>query len=68
MDMIQGIVGLKNAENMLKIQMAVASKVMQVNRDQGQATLSLLQSAIEGFEESVEQVSMGMVNQLDTFA
>ncbi len=68
MDMIQGITGLKSAENMLKIQMAVAAKSMQVGREQGQAVVALLESAVEGFAESVEQISADRSNQIDILA
>lgn len=62
--MIQGIVELKNAETVFRIQMALAAKSMQIEREQGQAAIALLESAVESFEEA----STGINTPLDLLA
>lgn len=68
MDMIQGISSLNNAENAFKVQMAVAAKIMQAGRQQGQTAIALLEAAVEGFEQSIEESSVEIINQLDVLA
>ena len=57
--------GLRNAENTQKIQMAIAVKSFQVGREQGQAAIHLLESAVENFEDTIRNSSMSADNGLD---
>ncbi|NLX23878.1 MAG: hypothetical protein GXY55_19675 [Phycisphaerae bacterium] len=68
MDLVGSISGLQAAETMFRVQMAVAAKAMQVSRDQGQMAVDLLTAAMEGIQESMEQMLGDLGTHLDLSA
>ncbi len=68
MDLVGSISGLQAAETMCRAQMAVAAKAMQASRDQGQMVVDLLTAAMEGIQESMEQMLGDLGTHLDLCA
>lgn len=58
--MIEGISNLKQAEMMAQVQMAVASKVMNVSKQQGQMVAQLLDSTMTGVEQSLGEAAQSL--------
>jgi len=67
MSLIESVAGIQAAETMSKVQMAVAAKVLQTSRDQGQMVVELINSAMEGMEEAIEKVASEVGSNLDAF-
>ncbi len=62
------VVGLKLAETASSIQYAVAAKMLQNSRTQGDAVLKMLESAKDGFDQAVANVADAISGQLDLYA
>ncbi len=48
---------LKSAELAMRVQYAVAAKILQASSDQGDAMVELIQSAAQGFEQAATQAN-----------
>ncbi len=69
--LVNAAIGIKQAETMSRVQMAVAKKVMDVDKMNGAAALQLLNAATQGSVkagDSLAAAATGLGNQLDTFA
>jgi len=56
-NLAMSLTNLKAAEMAMRVQYAVAAKVLRTANDQGDAMVKLIQSAAEGFEQAVAQVN-----------
>ena len=67
-DNIDSIAGLKAAETMAQIQMAVAAKILNISRTQGQATVDLITAAAENMEQALPPADQDTNTGLDVYA
>jgi len=67
MSLIDSIVSFKAAESLAQVQMAVAAKVLQTTRDQGQMVVELLNAALEGMEQAIVDLASDLGTNLDTY-
>jgi hypothetical protein len=71
MDLVSGIVNFDQANNMAKVQYAVAAKIMQADRNEGNAALQLVTAATNNFNQAGDAVvaaATGLGGQMDTYA
>jgi hypothetical protein len=71
MGMVDAAVGLKQAETMSRVQMAVAKKVMQADKANGAAVLKLLEAASGGASQAGDALvasATGLGGEIDTYA
>ena len=71
MGMVNAFVGMKQAETMSQVQMAVAKKVMDADRDNGAAALKLLDAATGGAAKAGDALvasATGLGGAVDTYA
>ena len=71
MAMVDAAVGMKQAETMSRVQMAVAKKIMQVDRANGAAVLQLLKAASSGVVQAGDALvasATGLGGEIDTYA
>lgn len=67
MSLIDSVVSFKAAESMAQVQMAVAAKVLQATRDQGQMVAELLSAALEGMEQAIEDLAGDLGSNIDAY-
>jgi len=67
MSLIDSVASFKAAESLAQVQMAVAAKVLQATRDQGQMVAELLNAALEGMEQAIEDLASDLGTNLDTY-
>ena len=70
MDLANSLSSLSQANTMSKVQIAVAKKVMDNQKMQGQAVLELLDAASEGASkagDSLVAAATGLGSQIDTY-
>jgi hypothetical protein len=70
MDLLDAVSGLQQAKVMGQVQMAVARRIMSVQRLQGSAAIELLQAATEGASKAGDQLvaeAIGLGGQIDTY-
>ena len=58
MDIATSLSGLKQAQTVAKVQVAVAKKVLDSQRDQGAAAVKLIDAATEGFSKQADALSV----------
>jgi hypothetical protein len=71
MDLVSAVSGLQQAKVIAQVQVAVAKKVMDMQRMEGGAALQLLQAASDGTETAGDQLvaaSTGLGGSLDMYA
>ena len=71
MDLVSAIVGLDQAQTMSSVQIAVAKKMLDVDRSQGNAAVQLIQSAdneVNGAGDALVAAATGLGGSLDTYA
>jgi hypothetical protein len=71
MDLVNAVSGLQQAQVMAKVQVAVAGKVMDMQRMNGAAAIELLNSASVGVNragDSLVAAATGLGGSLDTYA
>jgi hypothetical protein len=71
MDLVSAIVGLDQAQTMSSVQIAVAKKMLDVERSQGNAAVQLIQSAdneVNGAGDALVAAATGLGGSLDTYA
>jgi hypothetical protein len=71
MDLVSAIVGLDQAQAMSSVQIAVAKKMLDVDRSQGNAAVQLIQSAdneVNGAGDALVAAATGLGGSLDTYA
>lgn len=71
MGLVNTAVGIKQAENMSRVQMAVAKKVMDADRMNGAAALQLLNAASSGVAKAGDALvasATGLGGAIDTYA
>lgn len=71
MDLVSAIVGLDQAQAMSSVQIAVARKMLDVDRSQGNAAVQLIQSAdneVNGAGDALVAAATGLGGSLDTYA
>jgi hypothetical protein len=71
MDLVSAVSGLQQAKVIGQVQMAVAKKVMDMQRMQGGAALQLLQAASDGAQSAGDQLvaaATGLGGSLDVYA
>ena len=62
------LTNVKTAETLGQIQMAVAAKMLKTANDKGEAVVSLIESAAEGMEQAMAQVSAAVGSNLNVVA
>ena len=67
MSLIDSIASFKAAESLAKVQMAVAAKVLETTRDQGRMVAELLDAALEGMEQAIEDLANDLGSNLDAY-
>lgn len=67
MNLINSIASFKAAETMAKVQYAVAAKVMQASRDQGQMAAELVSQAAENMQQIVSQMAADLGTHFDAY-
>lgn len=70
MDLVRGITNLTTAKTLGDIQIAVAKKVLDAQKQQGDAALQLLASASGGVAQAGDQLTaaaLGLGGSLDTY-
>ena len=70
MDLVNAISGLQQAKVTGKVQLAVAKKVMDIQRMQGAAAVKLIQAASEGVNKAGDELvaaATGLGGSLDTY-
>lgn len=65
MSAITAVAGLNAAQQMGKVQLAVAARLLSVANDQGQAVMQLLDAATEGMAAATEQVNAAIGQMVD---
>jgi hypothetical protein len=71
MDLVNAAIGIKQAETMSQVQMAVAKKVMDTDRANGDAVLKLLSAATGGASQAGDALvasATGLGGEIDTYA
>ena len=71
LNLVNSIVGLKQAQNLSAVQVAVAKKVMDTDRANGQAALKLLDAASRGpatAGDALVAAATGLGTHVDTYA
>jgi hypothetical protein len=71
MDLVNSVVNFDQANNMAKVQYAVAAKIMQTDRDEGNAALQLVTAATDNFNQAGDAVvaaATGLGAGVDTYA
>lgn len=71
MDLVSAIVGLDQAQTMSSVQIAVAKKMLDVDRSTGNAAVQLIQSAdneVNGAGDALAAAATGLGGSLDTYA
>ena len=71
MDLVNAAVGMKQAETMSKVQVAVAKKMMDVDRMNGSAAIQLIEAANAGgvhAGDAMAAAATGLGGQIDTYA
>jgi hypothetical protein len=71
MDLVSAIVGLDQARTMSSVQIAVAKKMLDVDRSRGNAAVQLIQSADQEVTSSGDALlaaATGLGGSLDTYA
>lgn len=71
MDLISAIVGLDQASTLSAVQISVAKKLLDVNRQDGAAAVQLIQSAEKSVNTSGDALvaaATGLGGQVDTYA
>jgi Putative motility protein len=69
--LVNAAVGMKQAETMSRIQVAVAKKVMDVDKMNGAAALKLLDAASQGVAQKGDALvaaATGLGGEIDTYA
>lgn len=70
-NLVNAAVGIKQAETMSRVQVAVAKKMMDVDKMNGAAALKLLEAASQGTIKAGDRLAAaatGLGSQLDTYA
>ena len=70
MDLVNAAVGLKQAQNTSNIQMAVAKKVMDADRMNGDAAIKLLNAATSGVAakgDAMAAAATGLGGEIDAY-
>lgn len=57
MSAIDGVVNLSSLQTLGQVQMAVAAKVLNAQKAEGQLAVELLDAALEGVQQMVEETS-----------
>jgi hypothetical protein len=71
MDLVNSIVSFDQANNMAKVQYAVAAKIMDTDRSEGNAALQLVTAATDNFNQAGDAVvaaATGVGGNVDTYA
>jgi hypothetical protein len=71
MDLVNGVVALKQAETMSRVQYAVAGKIMDTQRQQGAAVVKLIDAASKGVQQAGDALvaqATGLGSEIDTYA
>jgi hypothetical protein len=71
MDLVNSIVNFDQANNMAKVQYAVAAKIMQTDRNEGNAAMQLVTAATNNFNQAGDAVvaaATGLGGNVDTYA
>lgn len=71
MDLVSAIVGLDQAQAMSSVQIAVAKKMLDVDRSTGNAAVQLIQSAdneVNGAGDALVAAATGLGGSIDTYA
>ena len=68
MSLIESIVNFKTAESLAKVQMAVAAKVLNVAKDQGQMAVELVDAAVETMQETSDNLANDLGGHFDGYA
>ncbi len=71
MDLVNGVVALKQAETMSRVQYAVARKIMDTQKQQGAAVVQLINAASTGVQQAGDALvaqATGLGSQIDTYA
>jgi SpoU rRNA methylase family enzyme len=71
MDLVNSIVSMDQANNMAKVQYAVAAKIMQADRNEGNAAMQLVTAATSNFNQAGDAVvaaATGLGGNVDTYA
>ena len=69
--LINAAVGMKQAETMSRVQMAVAKKIMDVEKSNGASVLKLLNAASSGVAQKGDALvaaATGLGGEIDTYA
>ncbi|HWE94501.1 MAG TPA: hypothetical protein VG269_11105 [Tepidisphaeraceae bacterium] len=70
MDLVSAIVGLDQAQALSSVQIAVAKKMLDVDRSQGNAAVKLIQSAdqeVSGAGDALVAAATGLGGSIDTY-
>ena len=71
MDLVSAIVGMDQAQAMSSVQIAVAKKMLDVDRSQGNAAVQLIQSAdreVTTSGDALVAAATGLGGSIDTYA
>lgn len=71
MDLVSAIVGLDQAQALSSVQIAVAKKMLDVDRSTGNAAMNLIQSAdqeVSGAGDALVAAATGLGGSIDTYA
>jgi hypothetical protein len=71
MDLVSAMVGLDQARTMSSVQIAVAQKLLDVDRSQGSAAVQLIQAAdqeVTSSGDALVAAATGLGGSLDTYA
>ena len=71
MDLVNAISGLQQAKVMGQVQVAVAGKILDMQKMQGNAAVKLIQAATSGVNQAGDQLvtaATGLGGSLDTYA
>jgi hypothetical protein len=71
MDLVNGVIAMKQAETMSRVQYAVARKIMDTQKQQGAAVVQLINAANVGTQQAGDALvaqATGLGSQLDMYA
>lgn len=71
MDLVNGVIAMKQAETMSRVQYAVARKLMDTQKQQGAAVVKLIEAAGAGMQKAGDALvaqATGLGSAIDTYA
>ena len=71
LDLVNSVIGLQQAKTMSSVQIAVAKKIMDADKSEGEAMVKLIQAASGGAAQAGDKLvaaATGLGGSLDTYA